>query len=285
MTETSRSADGRVVVVTGANGSAGRAVSERLAADGALVVAAGRSVRQWDSPRVVPAAVDLLDPDATRRFADAVLTEHGRVDGLIHLVGGWRGAPSFPGTDLADWTFLHDQIVRTLQHTTLAFHDALLAAPSGRFAMVSQPAARRPDAGSAAYGAAKAAAETWTLAMAASFAAADTTADAPSDTTNATNTASATSAAGVANAATAANANSAANAANADSTVSAADAANAAGADSAANPASAATILVVKALVSEVKPGLTHVDDLAATVAGLWNRPAAELNGHRLDLF
>ncbi|RFU37751.1 SDR family NAD(P)-dependent oxidoreductase [Actinomadura logoneensis] len=225
MTETSRTADGRVVVVTGANGAAGRAVTERLAAGGARVVAAGRTVRQWDSPRIAPAAVDLLDPDATRRFADAVTAEHGRVDGLVHLVGGWRGAPSFAATDLADWTFLHDQVVRTLQHTTLAFHDALRDAPSGRFAMVSQPAARRPDAGSAAYGAAKAAAETWTLAMAASFASAD-----------------------------------------------------------GSGTGSAATILVVKALVSEAKPGLTHVDDLASTVAGLWDRPASELNGTRLDL-
>ncbi|MFC5181304.1 SDR family NAD(P)-dependent oxidoreductase [Actinomadura harenae] len=223
MTETS-SADGRVVVVTGANGASGRAVTERLAGDGALVVAAGRGVRQWDSPRIVPTAVDLLDPDATRRFADEVISGHGRVDGVIHLVGGWRGAPSFAGTDLADWTFLHDQVVRTLQHTTLAFHDVLRDAPAGRFAMVSQPAARHPDAGSAAYGAAKAAAETWTLAMAASFA-------------------------------------------------------------SEADAGGAATILVVKALVSEAKPGLTTVDDLAATVAGLWNRPTSELNGSLLELF
>ncbi|MEV5573724.1 SDR family NAD(P)-dependent oxidoreductase [Spirillospora sp. NPDC052269] len=227
MTETS-SADGRVIVVTGANGAAGRAVTERLAKDGALVIAAGRSVHPWDSPQVVPTAVDLLDPDATRRFADDVISGHGRVDGLIHLVGGWRGAPSFEGTDLADWTFLHDQVVRTLQHTTLAFHDALRDAPAGRFAMVSQPAARRPDARSAAYGAAKAAAETWTLAMAASFTSAN-------------------------------------------------EAASAGG--------GAATILVVKALVGEAKPGLTTVDDLAETVCGLWNRPASEVNGSRLELF
>ncbi|MCP2339493.1 SDR family NAD(P)-dependent oxidoreductase [Actinomadura rupiterrae] len=244
MTETSKSAAGRVVVVTGANGAAGRAVVERLAADGATVVAAGRSVRQWDSPRIVPAAADLLDADTTRAFADGVLAEHGRVDGLIHLVGGWRGAPSFPGTDLADWAFLHDQVVRTLQHTTLAFHDALSAAPSGRFAMVSQPAAQHPDAGSAAYGAAKAAAETWTLAMAASFAK-----TAQADGTANTEAAPKTSAAKV------------------------------------AGTGGAATILVVNALVTEPKPGLTHVDDLAATVAGLWDRPASDLNGNRIELF
>ena len=32
-----------------------------------------------------------------------VRAEFGRVDGLVHLVGGWRGGESFTETDLADW--------------------------------------------------------------------------------------------------------------------------------------------------------------------------------------
>jgi NAD(P)-dependent dehydrogenase (short-subunit alcohol dehydrogenase family) len=55
----------------------------------------------------------------------------------------------------------------------------------------------------------------------------------------------------------------------------------------------AATILVVKALLDDAmraaRPdaafdGFTHVDDLAETIAGLWDRPSAELNGERLWL-
>ncbi len=160
---------GRVVVVTGANGAAGQAVTRRLAAGGTRVVAAGRHPITWDDERVTPTAVDLSDQAATRAWADDVAARFGRVDGLVHLVGGWRGGTPFPDTDLGDWAFLHDQLVRTVQHATLAFHPHLSASPAGRFAIVSQHAARHPRQNAAAYATAKAAAEAWTLAMADSF--------------------------------------------------------------------------------------------------------------------
>lgn len=176
----SRPLDGRVVAVAGATGPAGHAVVRRLAADGATVSCAGTDPRRLDLlldsvRRAVPGAtavgqvVDLLDPQAAHDWADHVEAEYGRVDGLVHLVGGWRGAKRFTDAELSDWDFLSDQLVRTLQHTTLGFHDALRRGDAGRFAVVSATAAHRPTAGNAAYAAAKAAAEAWTLALADSF--------------------------------------------------------------------------------------------------------------------
>lgn len=161
--------NGEVVVVTGAGGPAGLAVTERLTAAGATVVAADVKPVEWSDPRVEPAVVDLLDAAATRRWADEIAARHGRVDGLIHLVGGWRGGKSFADNDPADWALLEGLLVRTLQHTTLALHDRLRRSATGRCAIVSQPSARRPTQGGAAYAAAKAAAEAWTLALADSF--------------------------------------------------------------------------------------------------------------------
>lgn len=219
----------KVIVVAGAAGPAGRATVRRLAEAGARVVAADVRAVSWDLPGVEPALVDLLDAEGTRAFARRVAGEHGGVDGLVHLVGGWRGGMTFADTDLADWAFLHDLLVRTLQHSTLAFHRDLARSPHGRAVIVSQPAARRPTHGNAAYAAAKAAAEAWMLAMA----------------------------------------------------------------DSLAGTDAASTIVVVEALLTdemrEQNPdkdftGFTHVDELADVIAGLWGRPAAELNGKRLDL-
>lgn len=175
-----RPLEGRVVAVAGATGAAGRATVRRLAAAGATVACAGTDARRLDlvldaTRRAVPGSIvvgqvlDLLDPQAAGDWADHVEAEHGSVDGLIHLVGGWRGGKKFADTDLSDWDFLHDQLVRTLQHTSLAFHDALLRSPAGRFAIVSATAAAKPTAGNAAYATAKAAAEAWTLAVADSF--------------------------------------------------------------------------------------------------------------------
>ncbi|MCA1217306.1 SDR family NAD(P)-dependent oxidoreductase [Streptomyces sp. 8L] len=242
------SLDGTVIAVAGAAGPAGRATVLRLAAAGATVVAADadedrlaevvEAAAYAGSTKVTGATVDLLDAAATRAWAERVEKEHGKVEGLVHLVGGWRGAKTFGETDLADWDLLDKLLVRTLQHTSLAFHDALLRSGRGRFALVSAAGATKPTAGNAAYGAAKAAAEAWTLALGDSFRRA---AKAGGDT----------------------------------------------------EPRAAAAILVIKALVHDAmraeRPdakfaGFTDVRDLAEAVAGLWDRPAQEVNGHRLWL-
>ncbi|MQT00041.1 SDR family NAD(P)-dependent oxidoreductase, partial [Streptomyces jumonjinensis] len=113
--------------------------------------------------------VDLLDLAATRDWADRTEKEFGRIDGLVHLVGGWRGSASFTATDLADWDVLERLLIRTVQHTSLAFHDGLLRSDRGRYLLISAAGAGKPTAGNAAYAASKAAAEAWTLALADSF--------------------------------------------------------------------------------------------------------------------
>src|SRR5689334_21459201 len=94
---------GKVIVVAGSGGPAGAAAVRRLAAAGAQVVAADVQPQEWAEPNVAPARIDLLDADATRSWAAGL----HQVDGLIHLVGGWRGGKTFADTDLADWAFLH----------------------------------------------------------------------------------------------------------------------------------------------------------------------------------
>lgn len=171
---------GLVIVVAGATGAAGPPLVQRLAAAGASVVAAGSNrdrieavvadvTSRISSGRVEASVVDLLDEEATRGWATQVESEQGRVDGLVHLVGGWRGGAGIVDADLADWDWLNDRLVRTLQHTTRAFHDAIRASPAGRVVLISTAEVSAPSATNASYAAAKAAAETWTLAVADSF--------------------------------------------------------------------------------------------------------------------
>ena len=172
--------DGAVVAVAGAAGPAGQAALLRLAEAGATVVASDADA-EWlaeavDAARfahggatVTGDTVDLLDLGATREWVSRTEKEFGRIDGLVHLVGGWRGSASFAETDLADWDTLHDLLVRTVQHTSLAFQAALERSGNGRFLLISAAGASRPTAGNAAYAASKAAAEAWTLALADAF--------------------------------------------------------------------------------------------------------------------
>ena len=78
-------------------------------------------------------------------------------------------AGSAADAPLADWDVLHDLLIRTVQHTTRAFHDALLEREQGRFVLVSAKQAQAPTNTNAAYASAKAAAEAWTLAFADGF--------------------------------------------------------------------------------------------------------------------
>lgn len=170
--------DGRVVAIAGVAGGLGPVVAERLAAAGATLAGADLSaerVEEVGAALALPAerwdgrAVDLLDEGRARSWRAALLERFGRVDALLHLVGGWRGGQPLHEAPLADWELLHDLLVRTVQHTTRAFHEALLAGDRGRFVLVSARQAQAPSNSNAAYAAAKAAAEAWTLALADGF--------------------------------------------------------------------------------------------------------------------
>ncbi|MEV6792912.1 SDR family NAD(P)-dependent oxidoreductase [Streptomyces sp. NPDC051320] len=240
------SLEGAVVAVAGAAGPAGRATLMKLAEAGATVVGADAHVARLaeavDAARyahggttVIGETVDLLDLDATRAWANSIEKEFGRIDGLVHLVGGWRGSAGFAETDLRDWATLEKLLIRTVQHTSLAFHEGLLRSDHGRYVLISAAGASKPTAGNAAYAASKAAAEAWTLALGDAFR-------------------------------------------------------KAGGED---GPRAAATVLVIKALVHDAmraeRPnakfaGFTDAVELAEAIAGVWDKPAGEVNGKRLWL-
>src|SRR5262249_51851027 len=167
--------DGRVIAIAGAGGGLGPVVARRLADAGATLSLADRHQEIADAlarelglseDRVDPHAVDLLDPEGAMSWAAEIQNRFGQIDGLLHLVGGYRGGDPIDSFDLADYEFLHDLLVRTLQHTTRAFHAAISASDHGRFVLVSAVAAQTPKGTTAAYASAKAAAEAWTLALA-----------------------------------------------------------------------------------------------------------------------
>ncbi len=168
----------RVVAIAGVGGGLGPHVARRFAADGATLALADRRQGTADeaaaalglpAERVDARGVDLLDQGAAREWAASVQERFGRVDALLHLVGGWRGGHPIDEAPLEDWDLLEGLLVRTVQHTSRAFRRALIESGRGRFALISAKAAAVPTHTNAAYAAAKAAAEAWTLALAHSF--------------------------------------------------------------------------------------------------------------------
>ncbi|MDP5225884.1 MULTISPECIES: SDR family oxidoreductase [Arthrobacter] len=133
------------------------------------IQAAAAASSQASGRIVTPLVCDLTDYDAVQRLAAEVTSEAGGVDGVLHLVGGWRGGSSMLDQSDEDWDFLHRQAVLTLRNTSRAFLPALQASAAGRFAMVGSTVAERPTAKGANYAAAKAAAEAWTQSVADAF--------------------------------------------------------------------------------------------------------------------
>ena len=170
--------EGRVIAIAGAGGSLGPVVARRLGDAGASLAITDVNQERLDAlvadldlpaDRIEAEVVDLLDENASVGWAKAIETRFGRIDGLLHLVGGWKGGEPLATAPLADYEWLHDLLVRTTIYTTRAFYDALSASEHGRFVLVSSKQGQDPDGTNAAYGATKAAAESWTLALADSF--------------------------------------------------------------------------------------------------------------------
>lgn len=166
----------RLVLLAGGTSPAGRAAARALRASGARVVVVGSDDERLaavaaEVPGVATARCDLTDEAAVRSLAERVRREHGRVDGILHLVGGWRGGGGLAGQSEADYRFL-ERSFTALRHISRAFDDDLRASPAARLAIVSSTSIVHPQPGGANYAAVKSASETWTRAVGHGFAAA-----------------------------------------------------------------------------------------------------------------
>ncbi len=159
----------RVAIVTGAAGGAGRAVVAELAAGGARLALLGTRLerlealaRELDLPseRYLALPSDLRDAEAASRAVDAVVERFGRLDIVVHLVGGWTGGPNSIDTPESEFTTMLEQHFWTTIRVVRAVVPRLTAAGWGRIIAVSSPVATDPRPGQAAYAVGKAAEET-----------------------------------------------------------------------------------------------------------------------------
>jgi NADP-dependent 3-hydroxy acid dehydrogenase YdfG len=163
------------VLVTGGSSASGVAAARGLALAGHRVFTVGSDLERITAAAaeagdgVTPLVCDLASMDAVRALAAEVHAAAGPVDGVIHLVGGWRGAKGIEDQPDEDWDVLSTSAVTTLRNVSRVFYRDLADSPAGRLAMVSSTAVAAPAAATATYVAAKAAAEAWTLAVADGF--------------------------------------------------------------------------------------------------------------------
>ncbi|MGH7051520.1 MAG: SDR family NAD(P)-dependent oxidoreductase [Acetobacteraceae bacterium] len=146
----------KVVIVTGAAGNLGSAVSELLTRQGSRVVAVARAAPGLAAaPALFADAADLADPAEAAAVAAKAVKALGRIDGLVHTVGGFA-----MGSAAEADPELFERMWRINLVTTAAMIRAVWPAMRGQggsiVAIGAQPALRA-GAGMAAYAGSKAA--------------------------------------------------------------------------------------------------------------------------------
>lgn len=166
---------GRVAMITGAAGPAGRAVTVALVGAGARVGMVGSNLERvealarelgLDGDGWLAVGADLRDAAKARDAVGAVVERFGRIDVLVHLVGGWTGG--IPASETPDDTIrsMLDQHLWTTVNTVRAVVPGMVAAGFGRIVAVSSPVVIETPARTAAYAVGKAAGETFLGALA-----------------------------------------------------------------------------------------------------------------------
>jgi NAD(P)-dependent dehydrogenase (short-subunit alcohol dehydrogenase family) len=147
---------GKVVAVTGGNGTLGRAVAaaalEQHATVALLDLAFGPGLPRFGSGRISAHAVDLLDTAAAR----ACFAGIGRIHALCNVAGGFSMGPAVHETDAVLWQRMFDVNVTTLLNSVRAVVPGMLAQGGGKIVNVGARSGLKGLARMGAYCAAKA---------------------------------------------------------------------------------------------------------------------------------
>ena len=157
--------DGKVVLVVGASGGLGSRFAERLAAEGATVVRAGRDPQRMSGENAYLA--DIRDPSGPASLVQAALLAHGRLDGVIVAAGVVAFGPVDQLTDAALAELFETNAygaIRLVRDAMPALADSATAGNEPFVVTLSGVVSESPTFGLAAYSASKAALAAFTQA-------------------------------------------------------------------------------------------------------------------------
>lgn len=167
---------GKVVVITGALGTLGKAVAAAAANAGATVIAVDRVDGAKLADAEVAPALDLGNSQATRAAFASIAGKHGRIDALVNIAGGFSWETLADGS-IETWDKLYQMNVKTAVNACQA---ALPHFPErgGRIVNIGAAGAVKAAAGMGAYAASKAGVARLTEALAEELKARDATVNA-----------------------------------------------------------------------------------------------------------
>jgi NAD(P)-dependent dehydrogenase (short-subunit alcohol dehydrogenase family) len=147
------------VLITGASGGLGEAVVAAFVREGAFVAGAARHWAAGDLDGLLKLSVDLTSPEGADSAVRAVLDARGRLDAVVHLMGGFAMDGPLGATKVETWDRMLDMNARS---AFLVFRAALAANAATdvglrRLVAVGARAGVQPSPGLVAYAVSKAA--------------------------------------------------------------------------------------------------------------------------------
>lgn len=154
---------GKVAIVTGGSRGIGKHISKRLAAEGASVVIAGRTLADLkiaeeeisaDGGRVIAVQTDVSNEKSVHRLLSKTLTEFGTIDILINNAGQYM-EKTISDMSVEEWNQVIGTNLTGPFLLTRAVLPEMMEKKDGTIVMISSTSGKRAKANSAAYSASK----------------------------------------------------------------------------------------------------------------------------------
>ncbi len=143
----------KIVFITGAKGGLGSFVTRRFLAAGATVVGTSRSISKEDfpQPNFIPLAVDFTQAAAVHDAIESVIGRFGKLDVLVHVLGGFAGGQTVAQTDDATWEQMRDLNLTSAFYVLRAAIPHLRKSGTGRIIAIGSLTAVAPHSRLGAY--------------------------------------------------------------------------------------------------------------------------------------
>jgi NAD(P)-dependent dehydrogenase (short-subunit alcohol dehydrogenase family) len=143
----------KVVFITGANGGLGTSVTQAFLRRGARVIGASLRIKAADfpQPNFEAMTINLSKLDEIKRGVAKIVERHGRLDVLVHVLGGFAGGPSVADTTDAMWEQMQSINLTSAFQVFRESIPHLRKSPSGRLIAIGSLTAAQPHANLGAY--------------------------------------------------------------------------------------------------------------------------------------
>jgi NAD(P)-dependent dehydrogenase (short-subunit alcohol dehydrogenase family) len=143
----------KVVFITGANGGLGSSVTRAFLQKGARVIGASLRIKAVDfpQPNFEAMAMDFNELDQIKRGVAKIVERYGRLDVLVHALGGFACGPSIAETTDEMWQQMQNINLTSAFHVFRETIPHLRKSPSGRLIAIGSLTAAQPHANLGAY--------------------------------------------------------------------------------------------------------------------------------------